>query len=61
MDEDDQQAGLFEHHRLVSVDRTGDRRPPPSPPSLEFLLGRIRPEQLHDETEWGEAQGLEEW
>jgi antitoxin MazE len=28
---------------------------------LDELLARIQPDQLHAETDWGEAQGREEW
>lgn len=28
---------------------------------LAALLSQIRPENLHGETDWGEAQGREEW
>lgn len=29
--------------------------------TLEDLLARIEPEQLHTETQWGTMQGQEEW
>lgn len=28
---------------------------------LDELLASIQPDQLHGETDWGEAQGQEEW
>lgn len=28
---------------------------------LDDLLAQITPESLHEETDWGEAQGQEEW
>ncbi|GBF03934.1 putative integron gene cassette protein [Deinococcus aerius] len=36
---------------------------PLRPPRYELddLLSRIRPDQLHEETDWGEPQGQEEW
>lgn len=36
-------------------------RPPKATYALDELVARITPENLHEETDWGEAVGREAW
>ncbi len=36
-------------------------RPPPKEQTLEDLVSRITPENIHEETDWGPAVGRETW
>ena len=56
-------AGLQEGDTLIFGARNGTivAKPVRRKPALEELVARITPENVHEEIDWGPAQGKEEW
>ncbi len=58
-----QQIGLTEGD-IISIELENNRivlSPARQKYTLEALLQNVKPEQQHDEIEWGDAQGEEQW